>query len=196
METVNQPVKVPPIVRRLVWLQVPIAIVAISISLYAGLQVRPLAEKKQQLQTELKDSEAQIEASRQHLQASRESVAYVSEAINDFYHNNFDGALTSYDKALKLDQNNGYILDLKGYTLFKAGRIPESIAVLEQAIDADATYPWSYVDLAKSYCAAGNHSQSQNTLKRALALRPDLTQQLEEDDELPSECKSAISNPG
>lgn len=61
----------------------------------------------------------QIHVLRQSLANSREAVQYVTQGINAYHSGAYRAAVDAYSRALQLDPQNTYVLDLKGYSLFK-----------------------------------------------------------------------------
>jgi tetratricopeptide (TPR) repeat protein len=101
-------------------LQIGIALAALILAVVVAFEIKPLIEKKSQLEKEIASLQstsnglrAQISEIRHNLSASREAVYYVSMGINFYHAGNYTSAISSYDQALALDSLNGYILNLR-----------------------------------------------------------------------------------
>jgi tetratricopeptide (TPR) repeat protein len=104
---------------------------------------------------------------------------YIRNAINAYHRGNrtnrkedYADAIASYDKALTLDPDNAYTLDLKSYSQFKAGDLTGAIASISTALSTDPGYVYGYSELARYACAAGKYDLAVETFNRAKADNP------------------------
>ena len=177
------------ILSRFVIAQVLLAIVAIGVSVFAGFKVAPLFREKKKLEVEVKQQSLELERINAQLSKEREALAAGRYAINAFHAGNYTDAVNYYDRALALDPENAYILNLKGYALFKLKRFPEAVQVLNASVKADPQYAWAYFDLARVQCAAGNLSEAQSAIEKALQLQQELKEKMTGDGEFTHVCK-------
>ena len=137
--------------------------------------------------TELSKVREQISQARCALAASR-------SAIEAFHQREYEAAIGLYSEALACDPDNAYLLNLKAYSLFKAGRIGEALTVERQSVSADPNYAWGYFDLARFLCAAGpnNFAEAKIAISNAVRLRPGLEQVMRGDGEFMRLCKGLL----
>lgn len=146
---------------------------------------RELATRSDEVATVRKE----LDTTRAQLAASREAVALVTRGINRYHQGNYRGAIEAYDQALLLDAKNPYIVNLKGYSEFKANRLEDSVASLERAVSIDPTYAWGYFDLARVLCADKRFSEAKKAANRAIELRPELAAVMASDGEFTKLCR-------
>jgi tetratricopeptide (TPR) repeat protein len=171
-------------------------------SLQAAQKARLAAEKSKQDALNYVEQahkyQAQIHELEAALSNSREAVQYVSQGINLYHAGNYGLAVNAYDEALRLDPNNPYVLDLKGYSLFKMKDLAGAISVLRESISGKREYAWGYFDLARAYCAEREYDLATQSLQEALRLRPGLRQFMNGDGEFLRLCapiKRTFSQP-
>jgi tetratricopeptide (TPR) repeat protein len=116
----------------------------------------------------------ELEEYRRRLAQTREALKSAREGINAFHQGQYDQAAEQYEQALAADPENPYVLNLKGYALFKARRLTEAAAALERSVAVDPGYGYGYFDLARVYCALGRFEDATRVARRAGELRPDL----------------------
>lgn len=150
--------------------QIVLAIAAIGVSWFAAYKVAPLFRQTKELERELEAQKAELQKVKTQLSKEREALAAGREAINAFHAGDYEGALNAYNRALELDPQNAYLLNLKGYVLFKMKRFPEAIQALNGSIEANPRYVWAYFDLARVDCASGRLMEAQNAIKKAVDL--------------------------
>lgn len=184
----------------LVLIQLLIAAVTVAAAVTVGLKIKPLIEKKFQLEKDITEKEATIarienELSQveTQLRASREAIAFVTDGINLYHQGQYERAVAAYNQALSLDPQNAYILNLKGYSLFNAKRLNEAVEVLRSAVEVQPDYAWGYFDLARASCANGNFDEASNAIRKALELRPSLVGIMKGDGEFTRLCKPLLN---
>ena len=180
-------------VQILAWAQVPIALLAVGLSIFVGLQIKPLMETKRDLEEQIDQSRKLLQEYKTQLQNSREAVRFVTLGINAFHQGRYEAAVNWYNQALRLDSENAFILNLKGYSLFKSKSLKESIEALRRSVEVEPKYAWGYFDLARVYCADGDFKRSAEAIKKAVELRPDLKQTMRQDGEFKQLCKTVLS---
>ena len=168
---------------------------------YAFAALERLERQRLDLQAQTRELIAQrnkyksdIEHLQHQLSLSRSALASGRAAINAFHSGNFDLALRFYDEALTYDPDNAYILNLRAYTLFRLGRLQDAIAGERQSITIDPAYAWGYLDLARFLCASSppNMEDAKRAASRAVELRPDLSDVIEQDGEFQRVCHRQI----
>jgi Flp pilus assembly protein TadD len=177
------------ILSRFVIVQVLLAIVAIGVSVFAGFKVAPLFREAKELEIKVKQQSSELETVKAQLSKEREALAAGRDAINAFHAGNYEEALNYYDRALTLDPQNAYILNLKGYVLFKMKRFSDAAQALNASIKVDPQYAWAYFDLARVQCAAGKLSEARSAIEKALSLRPELKETMANDGEFSRVCR-------
>lgn len=168
---------------------------------YAAVQLQNLDRQRKVLETEQEKLKSEtvldqheLQQTRNELAQSRSALSAARAAINAFHSGNLDEALTLYNEALASDPNNGYLQNLRAYTLFRLGRVNEALDGERLSIAADPSYAWGYFDLARFECAA-SPSQMQNAreaVEEALRLRPDLRAYMKNDGEFQRVCKHQL----
>lgn len=156
-------------------------VLAIALLTYAGREVRVATAAATAARARALSANASAAAAIQRLDAVRDSLALTRaaleagrEGINLFHAGDYSGAVSSYDRALATNPGNAYILDLKGYALFRKRDLEAAITALRDAVRADPGYGYAYFDLARVYCAAGRLQDASEAAIRALERRPDL----------------------
>jgi tetratricopeptide (TPR) repeat protein len=170
--------KLPTSVRVLARIQLPIAILAIAVSIYVGIEIKPLLQQRQELKQDVQQLKQDIQQNEARLKNLREVIGLVGDGRTDSFNEQYDQALKAFNKALDLDPQNAYILNLKGYALFKLGNFKDALNTFQSAVTVDPNYAWSYVDLALTYCAIGNYDEASKNFTKATELDSNLNQQL------------------
>ena len=98
---------------------------------------------------------------------------------------NDTGAIDFYNQALKLNPNDGHVLDLMAYSLFKLRRYPEARSRVEQAVKLGFSY--AHLDLARIECAMGDFQAAQQEV--AQLMKTDLAATALIDGELQRLCQ-------
>src|SRR5579859_251306 len=148
------------------------AITVLSSLAYSGYQIATLNNKLTSIQASIasanneltlrheelesiKHELAQLQAQRD---ASKNALVFVADGINYYHQGAFEKAIFSYSKALQLEPDNQYVLNLLGYSQFKAGKLNEANKTLERALELNQRSPWILLNLAKTKCALGDTS--------------------------------------
>jgi tetratricopeptide (TPR) repeat protein len=135
-------------------------------------QMEQAAAERQRL---LADSAADAaRATRDSLVQVRASLEAARAGINLFHSGQYAAAVRAYDTALRTDPSNAYLLNLKGYAQFRAGRLDEAAATIRRGLAADSGYGYGYFDLARVACAQGRMDDALTAAREALRRRPDL----------------------
>jgi Flp pilus assembly protein TadD len=155
--------------RKMVIAQIVLAITAFSATAWIFFRERPQAVVNEQLKQQV----GQLAQQNQSLQEAaakpaqydqKQSRAYLRQGRSFFHEQRYEDAIALYDKALESFPDDPYGWSLKGYALFRAGRIPESIDANTKAVQLDPGDPLNYIDLAKSYCAAKQYAEAERVL--------------------------------
>jgi tetratricopeptide (TPR) repeat protein len=171
--------------------QLVAAFVAVGVTGWAAFQVRPLFEQRERLSVEvaaLGEEKRTLEAQRQSLVSDNQELAgrltrsrqearvraadFIRQGINSYHQKNWSGAIANYDRALELDPENAYALDLKSYSQFRAGDLNGAIASITTALSGDPSYVYGYSELARYACAASQFDLAVETYTRAKADYP------------------------
>lgn len=155
--------------------------------------VRRLSREAAQARESIETYRRQLGEYERRLTQTREALKSARGGINAFHQGRYGEAVEQYDQALASDAENPYVLNLKGYALFKAKRLPEAVTALERAVAVDPGYGYGFFDLARVYCALGRFPDATEAARRALALRPDLrTAMLQTDGEFLRLCQPVL----
>jgi tetratricopeptide (TPR) repeat protein len=192
--------------------QLAAAALALAVTGWAALKVRPLLEQRDRLAKEIVDFEKRVtelaEAEqalvksvaklRMELQGARASTPVLTEAIRAFHAKDYARAIVKYDEALELNPGDAYIHNLKSYSQFKAGDAHGAAETLSRALELNPTYDWGYFDLARYQCAAGSPQAALRTIngaleKRGEKIRDDLNFFLTQDGEFDRLCRNIRS---
>lgn len=120
----------------------------------------------------------------------RQALTAAREAIAAYHAGDYLGAVALYDRVLRGDSSNAYLLNLKAYSLFKAGRLAEALRSQELSVRADSSYAWAYFDLARFQCAAKQWSAARMSLQRLLRIAPAMRTTVERDGEFQRLCRT------
>jgi tetratricopeptide (TPR) repeat protein len=182
--------------RRSVLVFAIIAVLAAAVLVYTSVRVERAVREAQNALTAVQYARTALEGLRREdqelrlrLQRSREATQYVTQGINYYHQGIYGAAVHSYDKALNLDPENPYVLNLKGYSLFKQRELKQAIAALQEAVTVEPEYAWGYFDLARAQCAVGEFGEARKSASRAISLRPDLKNIMRSDGEFARLCK-------
>jgi len=166
-ESEMAPKQAPKWLQVTLYLQLGIALFAIAVAIAAALGAKPLIEERSalvkqnaQLRTEAQATQAQLAKYREALNAAR-------DGINAYHAGNYSGAISSYDSALQAAPNDPYLLDLKGYSQFKAHDFQSATITLKKAVEADPNFAWGYFDLARTYCGSKEYANAAKALATA-----------------------------
>jgi tetratricopeptide (TPR) repeat protein len=183
--------------RRSVLIFAVLVTLAVAILAYTGIRVRRAVDEAERAQslaqnarTELASVRQEYEATQRRLERSREATQNVTQGINYYHQGNYAAAVRSYNEALNLDPENAYVLNLKGYSLFKQRKLKEAIVTLETAVKMAPDYAWGYFDLARAQCAAGEVEGARRSVTKAVTLRPGLRSVMRSDGEFQRVCQS------
>ena len=171
------------------------AVIVIGALLIASYQLSAIEARQHQAAAELGKSRIELETTRGQLSEARASLSQAQcalrksrSAIEAFHQRDYDLAIQSYDRALRCDPKNAYLLNLKAYSLFKAGRIEGAIQAQEESLLQDPKYAWGYFDLARFLCAAKSYDKAAGARTTALQLRPELAEVMNNDGEFMRLC--------
>jgi Flp pilus assembly protein TadD len=172
--------------------QLVAAAVALCVTAWATLQVRPLLFERERLEKAIADNRVQLDdlrakqdrardeivalerqaaVVRAELKGARDATPVLTEAINAFHRKDYAQAIVKYDEALRLNPGDPYVYNLKSYSQFKAGDVAGAIDTLSRALGMDPGYEWGYFDLARYQCAAGSPEAAVRSIKSALEAR-------------------------
>jgi len=182
----------PRWLRVTIYAQVVIAVFAVSLSFLAAWELKPLLMQREELRSQVASLNTQLKSAQSELATYREALDAAREGINEYHAGNYAGAVANYDSALKLDPNNAYLLDLKGYSLFKGRRLDDAVATLLESVRADPKYAWGYFDLARVYCAAGKFSDAKTAADMAVSISSTMRSKMDADGEFRRLCQPIL----
>jgi tetratricopeptide (TPR) repeat protein len=178
------------------------AVLVLASLFYASTQLSRLAAERTRLaairDTALADLHTvrdSLTTAKSELSNTRCALGNSRAAINAFHSNNYEDAIALYDQALTCDPANAYLLNLRAYAQFKAGRLTAAIESQQRSVAADSSYAWGYFDLARFLCAAGasQGARARDAIQRALRLQPGLARTMRSDGEFTRLCRSELS---
>lgn len=185
--------------RKLVVLQIVLAVVALIVTSWVFFKARPKVEEKQQLEDKLAVAEQKnqkLESAVIVVQSDRkQSRLHLRQGVTLFHQQKYDEAIAQYDKALEVFPDDPYGWSLKGYALFKAGNIPQSIEANQKAVQLDPGDPLNFIDLAKSYCAQKQYDEALRVLvdEPSPDVFVDIRRYLQTDGEIRRLCKPILA---
>jgi tetratricopeptide (TPR) repeat protein len=105
---------------------------------------------------------------------------FIQEGLAHFQKQEYDQAIASYEKAIKLEPRAATAYNMLGMAYrFKYNQLrnPElrekEIAAFKQAIEVDPKYWVALINLASTYYYQGDKAKAAPLFKKALALNPD-----------------------
>jgi tetratricopeptide (TPR) repeat protein len=198
--------------------QLAAAAVALAVTAWAMLQVRPLLAERQRLEadiaaqrvelgavqqslaqarSELKAVEERAAAAQAELQRARQATPELVAGINAFHKRDYNKAIEHYVEAIRLNPGDAYTYNLMSYSQFKTGDVDGAVATMSKCLEVNPAYDWGYFDLARYQCAADRPADAVETLRAALQSRgpgfkPMIGDFLQRDGELRRLCASVL----
>lgn len=160
-------------------------------------KVQEVTKEKEKVSEELT---AKVEEETKKRELSERRIDQTLDVIKDpskagikaYHEGRYGEAVKAYDKTLSKDSNDFYIWNLKGYSLFKAGRYEESIEALRTSVRINPQYAWGYFDLARVYCKVKRREEAITAARKAIQLRPDMQAIMSGDKEFTSLCGNLL----
>jgi Flp pilus assembly protein TadD len=84
-----------------------------------------------------------------------------------------DKALGMISRAVELRPQDGYIVDSKGWVLFRLGDYPGAVGQLERAVELKPLDPVINDHLGDAYWKVGRRAEARFQWQRALSLEPE-----------------------
>ena len=112
-----------------------------------------------------------------------------SGGINAYHDGDYPLAIQLYDEALKCDRQDGYVLSLKAYSLFKTGDLGAAIATQRASLESQPDYALGYFNLARFLCATGDFEAAAAEVATAVSLWPEVEEIAAEDGEYQKLCQ-------
>jgi tetratricopeptide (TPR) repeat protein len=108
-------------------------------------------------------------------------TAYFQEGLRQFERGEYTAALALYSQAVPLvaPENVPVILNNAGFTLQKAGRLPEAVQAFDAAIQLNPSYVRAYINKGDTLLMQENYAGARDAYQQALALgaQPDAATQ-------------------
>jgi Flp pilus assembly protein TadD len=185
--------------KKMVMLQVGLALIAFFLVGWVFFKERPQVVVNHELHQQLEQVKQQNTELVAHAAPvphnTKQSRMYINQGRALFHEQDYEQALVMYDKALAVNPDDAYGWGLKGYTLFKAGHIQESIDANKRALDLDPGDPLDYINLAKSYCVAKQFDDALRVLREQppSETAPEVSRYASIDGELRRVCKPILA---
>lgn len=188
--------------RRAALLSIVAVTFVIGSMVFAALQLRRLEEQKdalltqqRQLEREIEDTRGQLRGVQRELDATRCALETARAAISAFHLRRYEDAVKQYDQALRCNPEDAYLLNLRAYALFKAGRIEAAVEGQKRSIQADPNYAWGYFDMARFRCAQQppQFEEALDAARQAIRLRPGMKNIMLGDGEFRRLCEQILS---
>ena len=189
--------RVPERPTRLVSLLTLMGTVAVVVAfLVAGNELRDTTARLKDLRNEAerllaqnRELANQSDSLKKAVEGLREALTAARAGINAYHAGDYLGAVALYDIVIRGDSTNAYLLNLRAYSLFKAGRIADAVRGQELSLRADSTYSWGYFDLARFQCASGQWEPAKAAIRRLLLLAPGMRDTMNRDVEFRRYCR-------
>ena len=144
------------------------------------------------LRTEALSLRARNDSLRSQIGGLREALGASRAAITAFHQGDYATAVALYDRAIKKDSGNAYLLNLRAYALFKQHRLEDALASELLSVKADSTYAWGYFDLARFQCAMGRRPDARLAIARARVLDTSIATIMRMDGEFRNLCGDLV----
>lgn len=144
------------------------------------------------LSAEADSLQARNDSLRSQIGGLREALGASRAAITAFHQGDYATAVSLYDRAIKKDSGNAYLLNLRAYALFKQHRLEDALASELLSVNADSTYAWGYFDLARFQCALGKRPEARQAIARARALDTSIATIMRMDGEFKNLCRDLV----
>lgn len=115
------------------------------------------------------------------LETRLEAEKYIREGVGYAQSGKLSSAIEAYNKAINIDTSNAEAYGLLGYTLLRRGQIKhsnddiqEAVKSLEHSVRLDSTNKWSHYNLALAYWEFGEQEKAIQSVKKTLALEPNI----------------------
>jgi tetratricopeptide (TPR) repeat protein len=151
-----------------------------------------VAAQRDAIASDLRALADSVEVVGAELAGARCALASSRAAINAFHDRRYAMAVALYDEALVCDPGNGYLLNLKAYSLFKLGDLTSAIATQQQSVAAEPDYAWGHFDLARFLCANGELDAASDAFGRAIRLRQEMATIAQGDVEFQRVCQGRL----
>src|SRR6266516_7412892 len=155
----------------------------------AGQQLHTTMTRVNRLNAAADSLVRQTDSLKRETAGLREALTAARAGINAFHAKDYLGAVAEYDKVLRDDSSNAYLLNLRAYSLFKAGRLDEAIRSQQRSLRADPLYAWGYFDLARFECARAHWDSAKAAVDHLLTMEPTMRTTLDRDGEFRSLCR-------
>jgi tetratricopeptide (TPR) repeat protein len=155
----------------------------------ASTRVAQLTADGEQLAQRNSDLKWEAESLSVETRGLREALTAARAAITAYHAGDFAGAVALYDKVIRNDSTNAYLLNLRAYSLFRAGRYDEALRSQQLSLRADSSYAWGYFDLARFQCALGQWTEAKTTIERLLRIAPSMRATMDGDGEFRRVCR-------
>lgn len=155
----------------------------------AGQQLNAAAKSVTALRRTADTLTSQVDSLKKQTAGLREALTAARAGINAFHAGDYLDAVAQYDKVIRDDSSNAYLLNLRAYALFKAGRVDEAIRSQQMSIRADPGYAWGYFDLTRFECARGNWDAAEDALDHLLQMHPNMRATADPDAEFRRLCR-------
>lgn len=192
------------LLRRLVVVQVIIAVGAIIVTIVAGRQMsaliqtrgnlsrqvellrRQIADQQSSIQT-LQAQRAKAEGERaaivQQLVKSRYAADHARNGINHYQRGEYVAAIEQYQEALLITPDNSEIYDWLAYSQYRAGRYLDALHSEQEAVRLEPLYARGYYNLALILWRTGKRDDAIAALRHMASLNPKMVEEVRQDEQ-------------
>jgi tetratricopeptide (TPR) repeat protein len=135
------------------------------------------------------------------------SIQPMQSGLQRFFRKDYEGAIEFYNGAIKIDDNNPVLFDLKGYALLRKSRLrngtevaeraqdlAEAIKSSEQSVKLDPNYEWGHYNLALAYWEDNRPEQAVDEVQKFLEMERSACEIIKHDAQFGKFTKSANFN--
>lgn len=138
-------------------------------------QIETLNVELQKAAVEMQASRDVLHQTRDHLQRSQRAAEFVRAGINHYQRGEYEEAITSYQKAVRIDSSNEAVYNWMGYAYYRRRQYAEAIDHLRKSVSvAPAPYALGYYNLALALWQSGEQQEAVASVRKALDINPGL----------------------
>ncbi|UZJ37490.1 tetratricopeptide repeat protein [Prosthecochloris sp. SCSIO W1103] len=157
--------------RMLLYTIVPIIIVVILIG-YTSNKVLESRKSLSKLKDELKSVTEELEQAKKEVKSVRISNSLINKGIEEYYGGKYEGAVKSFNNALKNDPMNATAYVLRGSALAKLDKPQEAVNSFRQSIHIIPNQTRAYYGLALALWEVGDRLEAVEVVKKLLKIAP------------------------
>ncbi len=191
-------------IRRLIVVQIIVAILAIAVTFIAGHQISTLMQEREDLSRQVAEQKSNIknlkaaraiaEAERTKAEAERAEMAqqltrsrfaadHARRGINHYQRGEFAAAIVEYNKAIRITPDNAEIYDWLAFSEYRNGNYTEALHHEEAAVQLDPSYARGYYNMAIVLWRIGRKDDAMSALRRMSQLSPRMVAEVRVDEQ-------------